>query len=135
MQKPFGMSRRDYLNMKAIIRDYLNANVHVWFSGNTAGGSHVERHEEGFDRTQVDVLLNKDGTYSVYVTYDGRDCDGRHSSNNERVVAYRRKVKRFYLFKDWKNNRKGKFNIKTHWRVVSEGRSSQRDYRAEEAGY
>lgn len=138
MQKPYGLSRRDYRNMKAIILDYLKENVHVWFSGNTAGGCHTQRDEEGYNRISVNVITNGNGLYEVFVENTYRDCDGPGSSSAEYVVTYRRKSKRFYPNKAMRkvhNLSPGGFMMQTHWRKVSEGKSHQRDYRAEASGY
>jgi len=140
------MSRKDCRNMKEIVRQFLNdpfAPVSVVCEeGETMGyvvahGFQSARTEEGYASTGVEVYFGeKPGTYEVKVYNDGRDCDGRLSNQSEYVVGPAGKRKRFYWSRNWKLNRpEGKFGVKGSFKILSKGRSSQRDYTAEAAGY
>lgn len=146
MNKPKGLSRQDCRNMKEIVRQFLSdpsAMVDVVSEhGETRGyvvaqGYQSCRTEEGYSSTGVEVYLGeKPGTYEVKVYNDGRDCDGRLSNQSEYVVGPAGKRKRFYWSRNWQKNRpEGRFGMKGSFKVLSNGRSSQRDYTAEAAGY
>jgi hypothetical protein len=143
MNKPHGMSRKDYHNMRAIVRDFLNdPSAIVEFSDSHTGiqavGFQSIRHDEGFSSTSIAVSPGeKPGTYEVSEYNDGRDCDGRISSENEYLVKKTTtKRKRSYYSYHWETNRpKGKFGMKTAWKVLSKGKSRNRDYTAESMGY
>lgn len=145
MQKPAGMSRKDYHAMKAIIREQLgNPNAMVEFvseEGETRGfvyavGHQSFRHDEGYSATGIQVFADEPGRYSVQVENRSRDCDGPHSSHDEFVVGPAGKRRRWYWNRNWKTNRpEGKFGMKSAFKILKQGRSSQRDYFAEAAGY
>ena len=138
MNKPAKMSRKDYHNIKDIVKDFLHdSKAHVSFQDYQASAGKIERHEEGFNRTVVVVSLGDlPGTYHVSVYNDGRDCDGRHSSDAAYIVTALAKRKRWYNSRNWKTNRpEGKFGIKSRWKVVSRENKTNRDYTAEAAGY
>lgn len=147
MQKPFGISRKDYHAMKAIVRQFLNdPSAPVDFllldpenpekSPSSAVGYQSLVHDEGYSATGIEVFLDQPGTYSVSVDTNGRDCDGRTSHHSEYTVIKGGKRKRFYMSRNWETNRpNGKFSVKSPFKIIGKGRSSQRDYTAEAAGY
>lgn len=143
MNKPHGMSRKDYHNMRSIVRDFLNdPNAIVEFSESYTGiqavGFQSSRHDEGFSSTSISVSIGeKPGTYEVSEYNNGRDCDGRISSENEYLVKKTTtKRKRWYFNKNWETNRpQGKFGMKTAWKVLSKSKERIRDYTAESMGY
>lgn len=138
MNKPAKMSRKDYHNIKDIVRDFLhNPKAVVNFQEYEAFGFKREVHDEGYSNTWVGVSVgDKPGTYRVIVTNNGLDCDGRTSSEAEYVVAKSGKRKRWYNSRNWKTNRpEGKFGIKSRWKVISRENERNRDYTAEAAGY
>jgi len=139
MNKPPGMSRKDCLNMKSIVRDFLgdpDAIVEFDDEGG-ADGFKSSAHDEGFSSRNVlvNVVEDKPGTYHVLVLDSGRDCDGRTSSDTEYIVVKSSHRKRWYNDRNWDTNRpKGKFGVRSEWRSKRiTGR--QRDYTAESMGY
>lgn len=146
MQKPKGMSRKDYRNLKAIVREFLNdPSAIVDLSEGTAEGVKFQRHDEGFNARFVQVSLpdrehslkgGKPGDFLVRVECWGRDCDGRHSNEDLYTVGEVSHRRRFYMGKNWETNRPtGKFEIKGRFQIREKGSSFQRDYTAEAAGY
>lgn len=137
MHKPHGMSRKDARNLVTIVREFLRRpDAIVTFQGDWASGHYGERTEEGFEFTSIEAYSNKDGTYTVTVYTQARDCDGRTSSENTYTVRRTGKRSRFYMSRDWETNRPaGKFYSRGLFKIVASGRSEYRDYQAEAAGY
>jgi hypothetical protein len=137
MSRPKGMSRKDYRNLKIIIRERLGDGISIDFSDGMASAARWERHEEGFSAKALNVYVgDKPGTYTVDDQSWGRDCDGRHSQSDAYTVGAAGKRKRWYWSRDWKANRPiGKFGVKARFKPLGEGDSRQRDYSAEAAGY
>jgi hypothetical protein len=137
MNKPSGMSRKDYHNIRSIIKDFLSSDtVLVVFEDGCAYGFKSKRHDEGYSATTVSVAIGDEpGSYEVVVENRGQDCDGRHSSSSEMVVTRRKNRKRWYWSKNYQTGKPaGKFGIKSAW-VSRELSARQRDYTAERMGY
>ena len=137
MNKPSGMSRKDYHNIRSILQDFLSSQtVIVTFDEGFCYGHKSEATDEGFSATTVSVAVGDvPGTYQVTVDNRSRDCDGSHSSHDEMVVSKRSQRKRWYWNRNYTTDRpEGKFGVKSPWASQSK-RSSQRDYTAESMGY
>lgn len=138
MQKPAGMSRSDYHNMVAIVRQFIGLNdIRINLLEDGIWGSRYERTDEGFSNITISVSLGKNPkTYYVIESCHTRDCDGRYSNYNEYVVGKAGKRKRYYMSRDWKTNKPvGKFGIMVAWKILASGKPRSRDYTAEAAGY
>lgn len=137
MQKPKGMSRKDARNLKAIVREFLNPSVIVEFGEKSASGFLCQNHDEGFNARFVEVSLSDiPGRYEVRQDSWGKDCDGRHSTNDNYIVGETSHRRRYYMGRNWATNRPtGKFGVKSRFQVCGKGSHSQRDYTAEAAGY
>lgn len=138
MNKPKGMSRKDYHALKSIVRSFAGDRDTLVFTdpdyndGSMHGGV-SQSHDEGYSRVYVQAGPGeKPGTYDVTVYRDSRDCDGKTSSTDDYVVVRRNKRKRYYM--GWAGNR-GAFGVKSEWAIIERGKGSQRDYTAEAAGY
>lgn len=137
MSKPSFMSRKDYRNIKIIAESFISHPAFVDFSDSGAETYHSESHEEGYSSKFVRVSLTEQpGRYLVEVEHWGRDCDGKHSQADSYTVGAAGKRKRYYFNRDYKANRPiGKFGVKSAFKILDKGFSSQRDYTAEASGY
>lgn len=131
------MSRKEYHALKSIVRSFLKNSTIVEFSMTGATGFYSESHDEGFASRYVQVCFgDKPGTFQVREDSWGKDCDGRYSTTDDYTVVKASKRKRYYMGRNWETNRpQGKFGIKSPWKIVERGNSSQQDYTAEAAGY
>ncbi len=127
------MRRRERADIRRILAAFVG-DIDVMGRGETyavVGGP----HEEGYSWTTYWVQTTEtSGLYHITVYTNGRDCDGPHSSEQEGTVRLRKRARRVYHERErFPVDVKRRFfpvRIDCRW-----GKSSQRDYNAERAGY
>ena len=138
MTRPRRLSRQAYRDMVTLARELLTRpTAHVtFFDDGSAEASYSDRTDEGFSARAVVVQPPESSArcYAFAVYDNARDCDGRHSYDQQGTAAPRKHRRRVYICRDHYRGTMGAFTIMPRFRFTFET-SRQRDYTAEAAGY